>query len=194
MTAQTANRIPSTKVVTGKCRASFLHVFAPRMNELSGKEEFSMTLLVPKSDAATVRALKAASDAAIVIKWGGKTPPGLQLPVHDGDGQKPRGGDYGLECKNNWVLNVKSKTAPGIVDAQVQPVLDSREFVSGDYCRVSISAYAWEQMGNRGVSFGLNNIQVLGKGEPLGSRARAEDEFDAYADADADVSTDDIPW
>lgn len=53
--------------------------------------------------------------------------------------------------------------------------------MSGDYGRVSMNAYGYDQKGNKGVAFGWNNAQFLEKGEPLG-RARAEDDFDAVED------------
>lgn len=166
-----------TKVVTGRARGSYVNVFAPRMNDLSGKEEYSMTLLIPKTDTDTLAKLKAAAKAAIAEKFGDKPPAGLQSPIHDGDGAKPNGGEYGEECHGHWVVNVKSTRKPGVVDANVQPVLDAAEFQSGDYCRVSLNAYAYDNK-RKGVAFGLQNVQVLAKGEPLGGGgSRAEDDF-----------------
>lgn len=168
----------STKVVTGRVRASYVNVFEPRRNELSGKDEYSMMLLIPKSDTATVTALRAAFQAAIAAKWGAKPPPALRLPLRDGDAEHPDEDPY----VGHWFCNVKSSQRPGVVDAQVQDVIDPVAFVSGDFCRVSVNAYAYDQKGNRGVALGLNNVQVLGRGEPLSSRARAQDDFGAVAE------------
>lgn len=167
-----------TKVVTGKVRASFVHVFQPELNELSGKEEYSMVLLVPKSDKATVDKLKAAADAAVAaFTWPkGTKPKNAYSFLHDGDGEKPNGGEYGPECAGNFVVNTKSKYRPGIIDRDRNEVIDSSEFVSGDYCKAAVNAYAFDTQGNRGVAFGLNNILVVAKGEPLGGAQRAEDE------------------
>lgn len=180
-----------TKVVTGKVRGSYVHVFQPRLNELSGKEEFSMTLLIPKSDKDTVGQLKTAVEDAIRRKWGDKRPPGLQMPIHDGDGEKPNGGPYGEECVDHWVLNVKSNRKPGVVDANVRPVIDPTAFVSGDYCRVSLNAYAYDNK-RKGVGFGLNNVQVLERGDPLGGGSSPESDF-GPASNDA-TGGDDVPW
>ena len=189
MSAQTANALQSTKVVTGKCRASYVNVFHPRLNELNGKEEYSMVLLVPKTDQQTVAKLQGAIEAAKQLKWSAKVPPGVQSPVHDGDGERPNGGPYGDECHGHWVINVKSNRRPGIVDAQLNDVIDTGEFNSGDYCRVSLSAFGYDNA-RKGVSFGLNNIQVLERGEPLGgSASRPEDDFGPVA-----VANDASPW
>lgn len=181
----------NTKVVTGRARASYANVFNARLNELNGKEEYSLTVLIPKEDKETSAKLKAAMEAAIANKWPNKPPAGLQKPVHDGDGEKPNGGEYGEECRGHWVLNVKSNKRPGIIDANMNDVIDPNEFVSGDYCRVSLGAYAYDNL-RKGVSFGLNNIQVLAKGDPLGgTRSRPQDDFQPVS---AVVEDDDIPF
>lgn len=167
-----------TKVTTGECRGSFVNVFKPRMNDLSGKEEYSMTLLIPKDDKKTLDALAGAANAAKEAKWGSKIPAGVQSPLHDGDQEKPNGGPYGDECAGHMVLNVKSNYQPGVVDKQVQPVIDPTEFTSGDYCRASLNCYAYDNK-RKGVGYGLNNIQVLRKGDPLGGHSKAESDFDA---------------
>ena len=80
--------IMSTKVITGKCRASFVHIFEPK--SVNGSDpKYSMSLIIPKSDSKTIGAIKAAIDEAIQNgisgKWGGKRPPNLKLPLRDGD-------------------------------------------------------------------------------------------------------------
>jgi len=173
----------SRKVVTGKCRASYVNVFQPRRNELSGKDEYSMVLLVPKSDTGTVAKLKGAIESAKADKWGAKIPPGVRNPVNDGDGERPNGGPYGEECFGHWVLNVKSNRRPGIVDASLQDVINPDDFGSGDYCRASLNAFAYDNA-SKGVSFALNNIQVLERGDSLGgSASRPEDDFEAVGAA-----------
>ena len=146
--------------------------------------------------AKTVAKLKGAMDTAIFNKWGNKPPASIKKPIHDGDGEKPNGGEYGPECAGCWVLNLRTKDKPGVVDINVQDVIDPDEFVSGDYCRLSINAFAYDTKGNRGVSFGLNNVQVSRKGETLSGRARAEDDFnDGWGGGgDAGASDNDPPW
>ena len=64
-------------------------------------------------------------------------------------------------------------------------ILDQSEVYSGCYGRVSITFYAYNSNGNKGVAAGLGNVQKLKDGEPLGSRANAKDEFEAV-DAEDD--------
>lgn len=169
----------TTKVVTGKVRFSYLNWAAPKKNDLSGKMEYSTQLLVPKSDTETVAKCRAAIKAAIEKKWGGKPPANWRNPLRDGDTEtKEDGSALGAEYKGHYFINIRSDQKPGIVDASRQPILEADEFISGDYGRASMNAYAYDQKGNKGVSFGWNNAQMLEKGEPLSGRARAEDDFD----------------
>lgn len=180
----TANQNP-LQVVTGVGRGSYVTVFEPKINPLSGKTEHSMSFLIPKDDTDTINKLKRAAAAAAETKWASRRPANLRNPLRDGDEEKPDDEAYA----GHYWINLKSKTRPGIVDKRMDPVTDPRDFVSGDYCRVSVSAYAYDQAGNRGVAFGLNNIQVIRKGEPLGGSAPPpEKDFTAFEDeADDDM-------
>lgn len=184
MTTNSNKNTSPTYCVTGVVRGSFVKVFQPTVNEETGKGEYSMTLLILKTDTETLAKIKAACKAAIDKHFNGKPPEGLNVPWHDGDGPKPQGGMYGEECKGHWVINTKTTQQPTVVDAQVQRILDPTAFVSGDYCRVALNAYAYSNK-RKGVAVGLGNIQVVRKGEPLGNKRAAEDDFEAFADASA---------
>jgi hypothetical protein len=159
----------STRVVTGKCRFSYFNALASRKNELSGKEEFSTQVLVPKADTETVAALKAAAKEALVAKFGDKIPKNVRNPLRDGDTEtKQDGSPLGPEYAGHFFFNAKSVTKPGAVDANGHDLLGSQDIVSGDF----------GQAGNNGVSFGLNNIMLVSKGETLGGgRASAASDF-----------------
>lgn len=86
--------------------------------------------------------------------------------------------------KNSYFINANSATAPGIVDADRQPILERSEGYSGVYGRASINLYAFNSNGNKGIACGLNNLQKIRDGEPLGGKARAEDDFAAVDDED----------
>lgn len=175
----------SKKVITGRVRASFVNVFRPRTNDLSGKEEYSMMIIIDKADKQTVSAIRAAADAVTADRWGDKPPKGLRKPLRDADKEADDNGETALDhLKGKYFMNVKSNNKPGLVDKQRMEIIDPTEFQSGDYCRVSLNAFAYDVNGNRGISFGLQNVQVLGKGEPLGGSSRAEDDFDDVSDDD----------
>jgi hypothetical protein len=169
-----------TKVVTGKARLSYVNVFQPRAAMEGQEPKYSVCVLIPKSDVATVEKVKAAMDAAKEAGkglWGGKVPVGLKLALRDGDAERDT-----PEYKGHWFLNASSKQKPNVVDAAVNPILDASEVYSGCYGRVSINFYPYNVSGNRGVAAGLQNLQKLADGEPLSGRSRAEDDFTAADD------------
>lgn len=174
-----------TKVITGKGRLSYAYIWNPR--EQDGQEpKYSTSFLIPKTDKATVQKINAAIEAAKELgrskKWGGKIPSNLKLPLRDGDTEAT---DKGDEYRGHWFINANSKDAPGVVDAQCNPIIDKAEVYSGCYARISISFFPYDTNGNRGIGIGLNHVQKLADGEPLGgARGRAENEFDAWDEDD----------
>ena len=177
-----------TKVITGpQTRWSYANVWdAKSIN--GGTPKYSVSLIIPKSDTKTVEKIKAAIQAAYEegqskLKGNGKSVPALSViktPLRDGDTERPDDEAY----KNCYFINANSATAPGIVDADRNPILERSEVYSGVYGRASISLYAFNSNGNRGIACGLNNLQKISDGEPLGGKARAEDDFDTEDDDD----------
>ena len=173
----------ATKVVTGKVRLSYAHVWEP-VSINDSKPKYSVSLVIPKSDKETIKAINAAVDAAIeegIAKFGGKKPnkAALKLPLRDGDTERDD-----EVYKNCFFVNANSTTAPQIVDRSVQPILDREEVYSGCYARVSINFYAYNTNGNKGIACGLNNLQKIADGEPLGGRTTAKDDFSSLEDED----------
>ena len=168
----------STKLVTGEVRASYVNVFEKRVNEADGKSAYSMMLLVPKSDTATVAAIKAACAEAITNQYGTKKPTGKfrDDPLRDGDDERPDLPEY----KNCWFINTKSTMVkPKVVKAMGGKWVElehSEDFTSGDYCKVSLNAYTYKGKSN-GVTLGLGNIMFTKGGDPLGASTRPEDDF-----------------
>ena len=76
-----------------------------------------------------------------------------------------------------YFLNCNSKSAPLIVDENKQAIIDQSEVYSGCYARASITFYAYNTAGNRGIGCGLNGIQKLADGEPLGGNRETADEM-----------------
>lgn len=188
-----ANKNTQATRVVVPCRISFANIWEPR--SVNGSEEkYSVSLLIPKSDKATLanihKAIEAAKEAAQSKRWGGKIPPNLKLPLHDGDTE--RGDDENYQ--GMMYFNATSKDAPQIVDRKVQPILDPMECGSGDYCNVSVNFYGFSTNGNRGVAAGLQNIQLVKHGERLAGKASASSDFEAIeGDDDSDVFGGDLP-
>lgn len=169
------------KVITGPdTRWSYANVWEAKSIN-GGTPKFSVSLIIPKSDTVTIAKIKAAIEAAYKegeakLKGNGRSVPALSVlktPWRDGDTERPDDEAYA----NAYFVNANSTTAPGIVDADRQPILDRSEVYSGVYGRASINFYAFNSNGNKGIACGLNNLQKIRDGEPLGGKSRAEDDF-----------------
>ena len=169
------------KVVTGvNTRWSYVNAWEPKSIN-GGTPKFSVSLIIPKSDTKTVAKIKAAIEAAYKegeakLKGNSRTVPALsaiKTPLRDGDVERPDDPAYA----NSYFMNANSNTAPGIVDADCQPILDRSEVYSGVYGRASVNFYAFNSNGNRGIACSLNNLQKIRDGEHLGGKSSAEDDF-----------------
>lgn len=170
-----------TKVITGvDTRWSYANVWDPKSIN-GGTPKYSVSLIIPKSDKVTIQKIKAAIQAAYEegeskLKGNGKSVPSLSVlktPLRDGDLERPDDEAY----RNAYFVNANSATAPGIVDADRQQIIDRSEVYSGVYGRASINFYAFNSNGNKGIACGLNNLQKIRDGEPLGGKASAESDF-----------------
>ena len=177
-----------TKVITGpNTTFSYLNCWDPKAIQ-GGTPKFSVSLIIPKSDVKTIEKIKAAIQAAYEegqskLKCNGKSVPALstlKTPLRDGDLERPDDEAY----KNSYFINANSGTAPGIVDADRNPIIDRSEMYSGVKGRASINLYAYNVNGNRGIACGLNNLQKISDGTPLGGKSRAEDDFATEDDED----------
>lgn len=171
-----------TKVTTGKVRLSYAHLFEPHAIE-GNEPKYSVSVIIPKSDKETLQAIKEAVAEAKEQgkgKWNGKIPANIKTPLRDGDVER-EGDEAYAGC---YFLNANSKNKPGVVDINVQPVLDATEVYSGCYGRLTLNFYAYNANGNKGIAAGLGNVQKLEDGEPLGGFTRAEDDFEAIESAE----------
>ena len=177
-----------TKVITGvNTRWSYVNTWEPKSIN-GGAPKYSISLIIPKSDAKTIEKIQAAIQAAYEegqgkLKGNGKSVPALSVlktPLRDGDAERPDDEAYA----DSYFINANSSSAPGIVDADRQPIIDRSEVYSGVYGRASINFYAFNSNGNKGIACGLNNLQKIKDGEPLGSKSSAEDDFATEDDDD----------
>ena len=176
------------KVITGPdTRWSYANIWEAKSIN-GGTPKFSVSFIIPKSDTQTVAKVKAAIEAAYIegeakLKGNGKSVPtfaAIKTPLRDGDIERPDDPAY----VNAYFINANATSAPGIVDADRNPILTRSEVYSGVYGRASISFYAFNSNGNKGIACGLNNLQKVRDGEPLGGKNSAESDFTTDEDAD----------
>ena len=171
----------STKIVTGKVRFCFCHVFEPAAMDGQPEEnaKYSVCVIIPKSDTQTIDKINKAIEAVKVAgkaKLGdknGKIPSTIKMPLRDGD--EERSDDEAFA--NAYFLNATSNRKPVIVDRNLDPIMDKDEFYSGVYGRISLNMYAFNTSGNKGIAAGLQNLQKLEDGEMLAGGSSANDDF-----------------
>lgn len=171
-----------TKVIFGPCRLSYTHLFEKYTPEGGGDGKYMTNVLIPKKEEKTIKALEdaieAAKKAGIVSKWSGKEPKKLDLPLRDGDEK-----DDDVYTDHLFV-NAKCNTKPGVVDKNKQTITDEEEVYSGMWAYVSVTFYAYDVNGNKGIACGLNNIMKFKDDERLGGRVSAESDFDGVGGDD----------
>lgn len=189
-----------TRVLTPEARLSYPNLFKPKAFQDGQEPKYSLVLLF--SDKTKLRALRDAVDQACADKWGPKEkwPKNLRSPFRDGN-EKADSPGY----ENTIFISASSKQPPGVVNQKVEYITESsNEIYAGCFVRATVNAYAYDTMGNRGVAFGLQNVQKTRDGQPFSGRKKAEHDFDAvedssedqssYGDADAKVEAADDMW
>lgn len=183
----------TTKVITSKeklVRLSFVHLLE-KGETLGGELRYMTQIWIPKDDTVTLGkiedAIEAAKEVAKTKNWSGKIPANLNMPLRDGDEEVDEDGN--AKAPGCYFMNVNSKDKPGIIDRFKQPLDDPERVYSGVYARVSINAFGYNTGGNKGVSFGLNNVQIIKDGEFLGGRSSADADFD---EVELDEEDDDL--
>lgn len=173
------------KVTTPQFRVAFASVFTPQTTEredgTESKPKYSLVMIFDEDT--DVSKMEKLAKAAAKEKWGDKIPRSARVsPFRDG-GEKEDEGIEGFE-EGMQFATASTFFRPGIVDKDLNPILDQEDFYSGCYARATIVAYAYDQKGNKGVAFGLQNIQKLKDGESLTGRTSAEDDFEEVEDDD----------
>lgn len=174
-----------TRVTTGKVRFSFVNIFEAKTFGDNTDAKYSIMALIPKTDVATIERMKKAIDAAaqkgLQTKFNGKMPVVLKHTLKDADKDTDLDGvllsEKWPETKGHYVINLSTRNKPQVVDADLNPIIDPTEVYSGCYGRVSMNFYAYNNNGNKGISAGLNNVQKLEDGEPLGGATTAAADF-----------------
>jgi hypothetical protein len=173
-------------IIIGPVRLSWIHIWEPRLDNLSGRTEYSATLLIPKKPTkqcpdpdAVIAQVKEAVLLAMSEKFG--EPGGKKWPKN---WRNPLGED---ETGEYYQIKVKSSEdrPPVVINGDRITVGPKSGWNAGDWGKAKIWPFSFDQQVNKGASFKLNAIQFLYKDEPFGgSIATSPDEFDKVDDAD----------
>jgi len=181
------------KLITGGVRALFPHLFKPHAMDDNETKKYSVIALIDKSDLKTVDSIKAAIDSEIWKRWGGRAGNlNIQSPLHDGDGFKPNSNTpYGSDFHGCYFLTAKSTEAPGVVDANLNPITDQKAISNNDVLRLSIELYPYDRSGRRGVYVELLNVQQVSKGGGPKPKPTAAEDFGAV-EIESETETEDF--
>lgn len=171
----------SDKIITPEFRAAYVGLFkatAPKENP-DGAKKFSIRAAFPPN--ADLSAMKSEAAAAANEKWGvGKVPKTVRSPFRlneELDNPIPGIGD-------DWTVmtfSANEDRRPGLVDASLQDIIDDSEVYSGAWFRVQVRCYAYDTAGNKGVGFGLENVQKTRDDDPIGKgKVPASKAFEAF--------------
>lgn len=188
----------SLNVISPVGVACFVHVWEPHAfkddNGADKDPNYGLILVIKKDDEG-LKAMRKACGAALIKKWGEAKAKAMKsqfrLPFRDATEYAEYGEpfDGADDCV---MINFKSKSAPGVVDARAKPIMNQMDFYPGCLARVSCYAHAYDTRGNKGVTFLLNNVQKMGDGKKLaGTRMNAEQEFGAITE-DSGEDADDL--
>lgn len=154
------------KIVTNKVRFSYLNAFEPAGFE-GQEKKYSVSLIIPKSDTATIDKINKGIEQLkeqFKLRNNGKVPGNFKTPLRDGDADRADDANYA----DSYFINASSKFQPGMVNKDLQAIIDPNELYSGCYGRASINLYLFDVSGNRGIAAGLNHLQKLADGPNLG--------------------------
>jgi hypothetical protein len=158
-------------LTTPLCRLAFPFVFTKTVN-LNGKEEYSVAMVFDKD--ADLSKLKGALLQAAKNEFG----PDVDLKTLDLKRIRDGNTMGREEFKDKWVVRAKTGLGqPGVVDKQLNKIIDPSEIYSGVYAHVNITAKAYT-LPSKGVTFYLNHVQKVKDGEPFATRSQPKDVFE----------------
>lgn len=164
--------------------ACYAFVWQARANQDPTKPaKFSIQLVWPENT--DLSKLKTAASMAARKKWGEHIPPNLKSPFRKGNVDRVKDGVVDPIFKDKIFITARSKDKPAIVDRNKQPIVNEMDFYSGCTCKVALTAFAYENSGNKGVSFALGPIQKVADGTRLAGQRDPDEEFNEEGDAPA---------
>ena len=165
-------------------RVSFPQVWTPYTMEDGQTPKFNCTLLWKLEDMsdeqrALFDAMVAAANDAAKGKWGVN----LSEEYPAGSGQKLTSPFHKSELKPKYLppgmiyAKFSSLSKPGVVNGGRDPIdQSSGDFYAGCWAHISYNAYWYDKGGNKGVAFGMKNIQKTDDDEAFGAERSSPDE------------------
>lgn len=173
------------KLVTEPFRSSYAFVHEPRAQNEGDEPKYSIQMIFDKTDAKALKPLIQIIANAAAAKWGDVSKwPRMKYNPMTSDLEHGEDGDMSSVEKHllgKMTLNARNKNKPGIVGPDAKPLFDADDFYSGCTARAALGCFAYDNSGNKGVSFALNNLMKVGDADRLDGQSKAEDDFSSFA-------------
>jgi hypothetical protein len=175
-------------IVTPKGRLLWNALFSPRKDKKGNVGKFEFNIAIPKG--ADMKVLQDAVLEAGKDKFpklfkdaAGKWPSSVKSPF-----KKSSENDKLGEIADEFPLffAARSKDRPGVVGPNGRAEgVEPEQVYAGRWVKASVQAFGYEFEGNKGVSLGLVNVQLLDEGDELvigGGKVSAESEFEGVGE------------
>jgi len=167
-----------TKVIIGTkekpVRFSYANVFKPKAANEGEEPKYSVSVIIPKENKEDIAKIEKAIENAIELGKSklGKIPKDLKTPLRDGDEERDD-----EAYADSMFINANSNRKPGIVNEDLEEIIEVDEFYSGCYGRVAVNFYAYNVGKSKGIAAGLQNLQKTEDGEALSGGSTAAQDF-----------------
>lgn len=172
-----------------ECRFAFVNGLFDLQTTQSGKKQWNVTMLFPKT--ADLLPLKELAMEAAVEEWGDKAKQMLadgliKSPFLDGDGpqgKSKKNGEPHAGFPGHTFIRCTSGEdyRPKLLNGQLLPITSKAELKSGDYGYAVVNAFTWENKENgKGITFGVSMVLKSRDGESLGGGGGAGDPDDYF--------------
>lgn len=169
---------------------SYPNLHTPRPPAEGAEPRYSCVLVFDAAaqQTAEFKALKAAAAAAAKARWGNSIPKGLRSPFRDCSEKE---GEPFDSIAGGVFISPWTKRKPGIVGPRLEEILTPEEVWAGQTARATVGVFAYDNAGNKGVSFSLNNLQIVRRdADRVDGRRAANKDFGAIG-GEAEEETED---
>lgn len=180
------------KISLNNVRCAYPELFAPKENKFSGREEYSIRIMIPASDTAQVEKMKKAMLEAFNNKFGSEKGPRKYKAAMES--KNTRCMQY--DDENNWYyINLKRKAsdgAPVVLDRDKRHLSAAeRRIYGGCYVNAVFEVWCYDNA-STGAGTTLLGVQFVKDGEPFsGASQPSDDDFEDLG-ADTEVTDEDL--
>jgi len=191
------NPLGPKKCTTEVFRSSYAFVHEPRAQNEGDEPKYSIQMIFNKSNEKAIKQLVQIIANSAAAKWGtdpNKFPRMKYNPMTTDEEHGEDGDMSGVEKHLIGMItcNARNKNKPGIVGPDAKPLFDQDDFYSGCMARASLGSFAYDNSGNKGVSFALNNLMKVKDANRLDGQSNATDDFADFATETTETTADEV--